>query len=273
MFEEVTVALAQLTPRLRDTAENVQIIRNVVAEHAQADLIVFPELFASGYTTVGVDELALDSEGPEVGIVARAARENSIAVIFGAPERVDGGCANSAMFVDRHGNLAGVYRKTHLFGDERDAFLAGDELLIVDLDGMRVGLMICFDVEFPEVARALARAGADLLVTISANMDPFGRDHEVFCNARALENGIPYLYVNQVGPGEEFTFAGGTFAVSAEGDCLADAGPSGEKVINLKLDLSARSGAKPDHLKPDYLAQARPPLRVTTVHQTKHGQR
>ncbi len=84
--------------------------------------------------------------------------------------------------------------------------------------------MICFDVEFPEVARSLALAGADLLVTISANMDPFGRDHDVFVTARALENGLPHLYVNQVGRGEAFTFAGGTMAVSADGDRLAEAG-------------------------------------------------
>ena len=61
--------------------------------------------------------------------------------------------------------------------------------------------MICFDVEFPEVARSLAKAGANLLVTVSANMDPFGRDHDVFATARALENGVPHLYVNQVGRG------------------------------------------------------------------------
>ena len=71
--------------------------------------------------------------------------------------------------MDRRGNLAGVYRKTHPFGDERKVFAAGDELL-VDLNGVRVGIMICFDVEFPEVARSLAVAGADLLITISANM-------------------------------------------------------------------------------------------------------
>lgn len=268
MPEEMTVALAQLNPGLRDTAGNLQTMCRIIAEHPEADLVVFPELFLSGYTTEGLDELAVDLHAPEVESIAYAAREASTAVVFGAPERMEGGYANSAICVDRLGGLACVYRKTHLFGDERDAFSAGDELVVVDLDGLKVGLMICFDVEFPEVARTLAQAGADLLVTISANMDPFGRDHETFCAARALENGLPHLYVNQVGKGERFTFAGGTFFVSADGERSAEAGLS-EKVIGLRLDLSAGSSIKPEHLRPDYLRQLRYPLPVTLARRTR----
>ena len=261
MRSEINVALAQLNPVLHDTAENVRIVREVVAEHGDADLVVFPELFLSCYTVSGLDELAVDLHGPEVEHIARTARENDTAVIFGAPERARGGYTNSAICVDRRGDMVGSYRKTHLFGDEQAAFTAGDELLIVDIDRLKVGFMICFDVEFPEVARSLAQAGADLLVTVSANMEPFGRDHEIFATARALENGIPHLYVNQAGKGERFTFPGGTMVVSADGDHLAVAG-SPEKVIDYGLDLSARGNSKPDHLRPDYLKELRSPLPV-----------
>jgi predicted amidohydrolase len=263
---EMNVALAQLNPALRNTAENARTVREVVAKHGDADLVVFPELFLSSYTVNRLDELALDLDGPEVESVAQAARENSTTVIFGAPERVATGIGNSAVCVDRRGDMVGSYRKTHLFGDERAAFVAGDELLVVDIDGLKVGLMICFDVEFPEVARALALAGTDLLVTISANMEPFGRDHEVFSTARALENGVPHLYVNQVGRGEMFTFPGGTMVVSADGDYLAVAGSS-QEVIDYDLDLSARSTAKPDQLKPNYLKELRSPLPVVIADQ------
>ena len=199
----------------------------------------------------------MDPEGPEVERVAGAARDNSTAVIVGVPECFDGGYANSAVYIGCNGTVAGVYRKTHLFGSERDAYIPGDDLLVVDLEGLRMGLMICFDVEFPEVARALARAGADLLVTISANMEPFGRDHHVFTMARALENGLAHAYVNQIGRGEEFTFTGGTMAVSADGDLLAEAGLT-EEVLALKLQIPAKSS-----VRPDYLEQVRPPLPVT----------
>ncbi|HEV2092690.1 MAG TPA: nitrilase-related carbon-nitrogen hydrolase [Rubrobacter sp.] len=256
------IALAQLTPAVRDTAKNLGTITRLVEENADADLIIFPELFLGGYTTREPEELALDLDGPEVESLAGAAREHSTAVILGAPERLIEGISNSAICVDERGEIAGSYRKTHLFGDERGVFVAGNELLVLELGGLKAGLMICFDVEFPEVARSLALAGADLLVTISANMDPFGRDHDVFATARALENGLPHLYVNQVGHGEAFTFAGGSMAVSADGDRLAEAGTSGEAVARLRLDTAVGNPARPKELKPDYLRERRGMLPV-----------
>ena len=270
---KINTLLAQLRPALRNTPQNLETMRKIVAENNDADLAVFPELFLSGYTTSKPEELALDLERSEVDAIARLARENSTAVIFGAPERASLGVANSAICVDRAGNIAGSYRKTHLFGHEQDAFAAGDELLVVNLDGVRAGIMICFDVEFPEVARALVKAGANLLVTISANMEPFGRDHDVFATARALENGVPHLYVNQVGRGEAFTFAGGTMIVSADGDRLAEASAAKEKVVRHQLDLSVRSVERPEVLRPDYLKEMRGPLPVVFAERAKDDSR
>ncbi len=257
MPRTLTIALAQLSPRLRQTKANIETICRIVFDHPEADLVVFPELFLSGYTTNRLEELAVDLEKQMVERIVEAAKENSTAVIFGAPEHFGGAYANSAIYIDRNGTLAGIYRKTHLYGAEREAYLPGDELLIVNLEGLKVGLMICFDVEFPEVARALAGAGADLFITISANMEPFERDHQVFCTARALENGVPHAYVNQIGRGEEFTFTGGTLAVSADGNFLAEAGSVGEKVLDVELDLPAKS-----NVRPDYLGQLRSSLPV-----------
>jgi predicted amidohydrolase len=84
--------------------------------------------------------------------------------------------------------------------------------------------MICFDVEFPEVARTLARRGADMLVTISANMEPFGPDHDTAARAQALENGLPHLYVNLVGEVDPNRFTGNSQVVDLEGRVLLRAG-------------------------------------------------
>jgi predicted amidohydrolase len=262
MTQALKIVLAQLSPRLRRTSDNVETMVKTMEECPEADLVLFPELFMSGYTTTGVEKLAEDPGGPEVGRVAQAAKDNSTAVLFGAPERFGGGYANSAIYVDRNGTVAGIYRKAFLFGAEREAYVPGDELLVVDLGGWKAGLMICFDVEFPEVARALAQAGADLLLTISANMDPFERDHHVFCTSRALENGLPHAYVNQIGTGEEFTFVGGTMAVSADGDILVETSAAEEEVLEFELELPAKSS-----VRPDYLGQLRSPLAVS--HQPK----
>ena len=257
MARTISIALAQLNPRLRETEANVETVRRVVAGHPEADLIAFPELFLSGYTVTDVDELAVRADGPELEGLAEVARESSTALIVGAAERVGGGVANSAVCVDERGEIAAVYRKFQLYGgNESDAFVAGDELVVVELCGVKVGLMICFDVEFPEVARALARAGAELLVTISANMEPFGNDHAVFASARALENGLPHAYVNQVGPGERgLIFTGGSMVVSPDGQTPARADSSAETVLDTGLSLPIKSS-----VREDYLSQLRSPM-------------
>ena len=256
-MKTVDIALAQLSPRLHDTEANVETVRSVVAGRPEADLIIFPELFLSGYTVVDVGELAIQPSGPELKILTDVARENSTALIIGGAERVGDGVANSAFCVDERGNVAAVYRKIQLYGgDESDAFVTGDELLIVELCGLKVGLMTCFDMEFPEVARALAQAGAELLVTVSANMEPFGNDHAVFASARALENGLPHAYVNQIGPGEKnLIFTGGSSIVSPDGEVCAQAGSSEEAVVNARLSLPMKS-----KVREDYLNQLRSPL-------------
>ena len=101
--------------------------------------------------------MSIELDGLELPPKLRAAaREAAIAVVVGAAERVEGGIANSAICLSSAGELAGVYRKTHLFGAEADVYLPGSELVTVELEGRRVGLMVCFDIEFPEVARTLA---------------------------------------------------------------------------------------------------------------------
>lgn len=250
MSETVDIALAQLSPGLRETETNIAAVRSVFAKHPEADLIVFPELFLSGYTATDVDELAILPSGPELKALADAAQENSTALIIGAAERVNGEVANSAFCLDERGNIATVYRKVQLYGgEESDAFVPGDELLVVELCGVKVGLMICFDMEFPEVARALARAGAEMFVTISANMEPFGNDHAVFASARALENSLPHAYVNQVGPGDKgLVFTGGSSIISPDGEFLAQAGSSEKTVVSARLSLPMKSNVREDYL-------------------------
>lgn len=265
MPEALRIALAQLNPRLRGTAANLETMRGAVAGNPDADLVVFPELFLGGYTVSGAEDLAVGVDGPALEGIAGVAREHSTALVFGAAERLDGGVANSAFCVDEKGELAAVYRKAQLYGAEKKAFVAGDGLLVVELRGIRTGVMICFDVEFPEVARALARAGAELLVTISANMEPFGNDHAIFASARALENGLPHAYVNQVGPGEDLTFTGGSAVVSADGEILARSSPSEETILRAELPLTTSD------TRESYLDELRSPMPDVEIVRHKAG--
>ena len=123
-------------------------------------------------------------------------------MVVGFAERTPDGLANSVACFDRDGSARGVYRKTNLFGSEAEAgFAPGTELVIVELAGRRVAPLICFDIEFPEPARQVTLAGADLLVTASANMEPYYLDHAIGTVARAHENRRPHLFANMVGAG------------------------------------------------------------------------
>ena len=160
--------------------------------------------------------------------VAAAAAAAGTAVVIGFAERnEDGSCSNSVACIDRDGTLAGVYRKTQLYAGERKVFRPGRELRIVRLAGVAVAPLICFDVEFPEPVRALALAGAELLVTASANMEPFAADHELATRARALENRLPHLYANAVGTIGRLSFVGLSRSVGPAGEVLARGGRGG----------------------------------------------
>jgi predicted amidohydrolase len=240
----VLATLAQLEPRPRDIAANVARVRALLEESRGADVLVLPELFLSGYELGDVDAVSVELDGPELRELCKAARAAGTAVVVGAAERIAGGIANSAICIDRTGTLAGVYRKTHLFGAERDRYTPGDELVTVALDGRVVGLMICFDIEFPEVARTLALRRAELLVSISANPVEFRRDHEVFVPARALENGLAHVYVDRVGEQDGIAFAGGSMAVDPEGRVLVATGPDDERVVNAEIGEPGRRDAR-----------------------------
>jgi predicted amidohydrolase len=245
------VALAQLEPLSRDVPAGVERACALLERHRDSDLLVLPELFLGGYQLERIDELAIRLDGPELAAIGRAAARHGTALVVGAFEAVDGGVANSALCVGATGELAGTYRKVHLFGAESDAFVPGDEIVLIELAGVRCGVMICFDVEFPEMARTLAARGAECLVTISANMTPFERDHDVFVHARAMESGAPHIYANRVGCDIGERFVGNSMVVSAEGETLVRAG---ERPIVLELDLDVAGRADP---RTHYLGQLR----------------
>lgn len=232
--------LVQEAPHPRGLKVNVERVAEVVAGHPTADLVVFPELYLSGYQTTELAELAIGLDDDRLEPVSRAARAVGASVIVGAVERLERGVANSALCFDSDGKLVHSYRKTHLFGVERDLFVAGERLAPVELGGIRLGVQICFDVEFPEVARCLALARAEALVTISANMEPFAPDHAVYARARAMENGLPHLYANRNGVESGLRFVGESVALDADGGVIASA-TQGDAVLEAKLERRGRT--------------------------------
>jgi predicted amidohydrolase len=155
--------------------------------------------------------------------------------------------------------LLGRYRKVHLWGPgERAAFVPGQGApLVVDLGGLRVGVAVCFDVEFPETARAAALAGADVLAVPTAIEDPVVA--RVLLPARAMENGMALVYANHAAGGQPEggpAFCGGSVVLAADGSVVATAG-SGEELLVADVDAAALAAVR---TRNPYVAELRPHL-------------
>ncbi len=130
----------------------------------------------------------------------QAAHERDVAVVLGMAENDAGTFYNTSLLVTPDG-VAMHYRKTHLWPSERDLFQPGDRYTTALWKGVHIGLLICYDIEFPESARALGQLGAELIAVTNGNMDPYGPVHRTAIMARAQENQAFAVMVNRVGPG------------------------------------------------------------------------
>ncbi|MEO8687319.1 MAG: nitrilase-related carbon-nitrogen hydrolase [Solirubrobacteraceae bacterium] len=257
--------LAQIAPPA-EPAANAARAAEVVAAHPEADLIVSPELFLSGYNLARARETAVNLDGPELARVRAAAQAAGTSVIVG--EWRGAAVANAVACIDERGELAAVCRKLCLFGSGANVFEAGVELVIAELGGRRVGPLICFDIEFPETAQALAAADADLLVTAAANMEPFFGDHVIASRARTLDNRLPHLYVNRTGSERGLEFVGGTCALAADGTVVAEVEGRGEAELRTEV---AAPGMDDERI--DYLAQVPRERQVRTRTTTRGASR
>jgi len=225
------IALFQGAPKPLDVPGNLQRLRHQaqLAAERGAQLLVCPEMFLTGYNIglAQVERLAEADDGPAAMDVVEIAQAHRIAIVYGYPERGDDGAIyNSVQLIDAHGRSLSNYRKTHLFGElDRSMFSAGpDHFPVVELDGWKVGLLICYDIEFPENARRLALDGAELILVPTANMTPYDFICQVTVRARAQENQCYLVYANYCGSEEQIHYCGQSSIIGPDGSLLAMAG-------------------------------------------------
>lgn len=196
----------------------------IAQRRAGTDLMVFPEATLTGFPTrENVRDIAETLSGPSLSAVRDAARAANMAVAVGLAERDGERFYNTTVLIDERGDIALRYRKTHLWATDVGVFTPGERFEVCEFKGMTVGLLICYDIEFPESARAVGSLGAEMLVVTNGNMDPFGPVHRRAIVARAQENQMFAALVNRVGAGDDnLTFPGESALVSPFGDVLAE---------------------------------------------------
>ena len=256
------IALLQMQPVSGDVAGNLEKIARAAEAAAgmAADLLLTPELSTTGYALGELfDTLAEDGDGAIVAALADIASACRVAICAGFPERLGNLVYNAAVLVRPDGSRE-IYRKAHLYGDaERAAFAPGTEPpAVFDLGGIRTGMLVCYDVEFPEYVRSLALAGAELVLVPTALPEgPISRRvADALVPTRALENGIFIAYADLCGREGESAYCGRSVIVAPDGDELVRAG-TGETLLIAEFDPAAYAEAR---AQLPYFADRRPEL-------------
>ncbi|ROT99466.1 carbon-nitrogen hydrolase family protein [Histidinibacterium lentulum] len=193
------------------------------AAGAGVDLLVMPELFLPGYGATTATPPPGWAETMKT--VADLARTHAVALAIGLPEYGETAVWNAAFVFDETGAEIARYRKVQLFGDREHAlFTPGDRLVTFDWRGRRFGLLICYDVEFPEHVRALATAGAEVILVPTANMMPFVNVNQIMVPSRAAENAVTIVYANCCGTEGALDYVGLSLICGPEGYPLASKG-------------------------------------------------
>lgn len=231
------VGYMQFEPRLGERDENLAHVLEGL-DQVEADLMVLPELAFSGYAFGGRDEArryAEDLRDSEVmAALVRLCRRRDMFIATGFAERAGEKIYNSAALLGAEG-LISVYRKLHLFNTEKDCFDPGDlPPGIHSVRGVRVGMMICFDWIFPEVARGLALRGAELICHPSNLVIPEKCQYSMV--TRCIENRVFAVTANRCGSERGIDFTGGSQAVAPGGELLHRSPAAGDEVYVFELD-------------------------------------
>jgi predicted amidohydrolase len=229
-----------------------------------AEILVFPEVFSTGFCYEHFDHAAETLPSPILENLACFSEANDCIIMGSVIEKAasgevsdngkhlnpknptPSGSGNSTLYYNlgfcfESGTLAGTYRKTHPFKDESRYFSRGDliEPITLKKQSLKIGFQICYELRFPEVARKLALAGSDLLVTAAAFPNPRSEHWKTLARARAIENQIPHIACNRTGSAPDRTYFGNSMIIDAWGEVKADAG-SRECIIVYDLDLSGK---------------------------------
>lgn len=232
MKKKFLIALAQISCQRGDKKANIRRIEEYAAKAKQdgAELVIFPELSLTGYTVRDeLFDLAEVIPGPSTNAVIKIAKKHETHIVFGMPElseKTQATIYNSAVLVGPEGYI-GKYRKIHLpthsVFEEKRYFRPGYHVGAFSTGIGKIGLIICYDIFFPEVCRLTRLEGAQMIVCVSASPAVRKSFFETLTVARAIENAAFLAYVNLVGIEDGLQFWGGSRLIAPNGKIIAKA--------------------------------------------------
>ena len=251
-MSEITVAVVQMYPQLGKVEDNLiamgKFVDKICTEQ-KVDLIVFPELATTGYELgLRFTDVAERVPGPATNILAQRAADYSTHIVFGlvTKEKVESVIYNAAVVIGPDGELLGEYRKLHLPGEERLAFRPGFRLPVFETTFGHIGVLIGWDLAFPEAARSLVLDGADLLcVCANWNHSPAEEralsveEWRTYVHTRALENALYVVASNRIGEEYSYQFIGDSRVVGPRGATYAFIDEEIEGYAVAPIDLDA----------------------------------
>ena len=240
-MDSFQLAIVQMDPKICDRARNRAAILEGIekAAKAGAKLVVFPECAVSGYVFESADDARPSAEtvpGETSEAVVKACRKQGIHAIVGLIER-DGDALYNSAFVAGPDGLAANYRKCHLPVLGIDRYVGrGEDLPVIDLPFARIGILICYDVRFPEAARSLALRGADVIVVPTNWPEGAESAPDFLTRARAWENRVYIAACNRVGEERGARFIGRSQIVAPDGKILVEADGTSETMLTAEID-------------------------------------
>lgn len=237
------VGTCQFEPTLGDTAANIESIAELARRFPETvEFAVFPELCVTGYDLTDVSTAATPVPGPITDRLSAVARDSGVALVIGLPEADGDAVYNSLVYVDESGIVA-TYRKRRLWGEEAAHFQAGTGLVTVETPVGTLGLLLCYDLNFPELALEYGREGCDLLAVSAAWRRSFDRDWRLLCRARALDGSCYLIGSNHLGTQAGRCHAGESCIAGPRGDIVAKA-TDGNEVVSAAVSARTLSEAR-----------------------------
>ena len=238
----LTISLGQMDVKLGNPAENWRTVQQMTAEASRrgSDLVVFPELWSTGYDLENAANYATRTDAGLFAQVAALAQEHQIAILGSCLSLLgEGEFGNTAVYFDKYGRSLGEYSKLHLFRlmQEEQFLTAGEKPTLVETEWGKAGLTICYDLRFPELFRQYALAGAQLVFVPAEWPHPRLAHWRTLLRARAIENQMFVVACNRVGRSKETNFFGHSCILDPWGEIVLELG-EGEMLGTAVIDIA-----------------------------------